>query len=101
LVKDDDGLRAKRFGEFETDLEIKDGQRPGPTATALQPLWTLLKGFEPLGRPVRFPQMTRYRRNLKCQGRIPRRPPPAIISCERPSELSSHWQGDLNAHSEG
>jgi hypothetical protein len=52
LVKDDDGLRAKRFGEFETDLEIKDGQRPGPTATALQPLWTLLKGFEPLGRPV-------------------------------------------------
>jgi hypothetical protein len=52
LVKDDDGLRAKRFGEIETELEIKNGQRLEPTTIALQPLWTLLKDFEPLGRPV-------------------------------------------------
>jgi hypothetical protein len=52
LVKDDYGLRAKRFGEFETEVEIEYCQPPGPGTTAFQPLWTLLKGFEPKARPV-------------------------------------------------
>src|SRR5262249_2270206 len=52
LVKDDYGLRAKRFGEFETEVEIKYCQPAGPVTTAFRPLWTLLRGFEPQARPV-------------------------------------------------